>query len=261
MADDPTSTGPEESRPPEQLPEGELPAGVAEFINRILGAYVASNSPPDAEQARIWGQQFRAEFGGDYAVMASDRTYQFSILIHPPGGPREMVQSGVVPPFHRFQLPRALVSQPDPEQLFQIISNNFNKHIQRHLGEETMLFFTTLVNFVVLDQNPGLAGGASRERIIRNHVTRTEAMLRQFFKVKPQTRGRVSPWTAFELTAAVRIAAGQLAEITKNITAEKVAKRMRKLYPEKAPPSGKALLALLRRHGLAWADVLPDEKR
>ena len=251
MADDPTTTGPKvtATRPADVTPEEWQ--NLIEQATRDAQAQGADTSQAEIVAGRGYHFELRG-FTGQFQIFPSERVLMFQIIIAPPGG-FEQASEANPPIAHAFHFPRSLVGDVNPEDVFKIVINNFHKHVWRHFAVEAVHLFTDLVNFSLLDLNPGLSGPASRDRIIKNHVSRTEGELRGFFEIKPPRRGRGSPWTMLELSKAVQKAAG---EVSEPVTASKVAQRMKKLYPDKAPGKGKALLKLIERHGLKWADLV-----
>lgn len=204
------------------------------------------------KRARLWDATFDIPFEGRIGIVATDRVLEFTIIVYPDEG-----EQGISPQTpasgHGFILPRAFIQDQSPDAFFHIVAANFDKTIKDAMTAEAMLLFTDLVNFTLLHLNPAGATASRRQRIIANHLKRTEARLREFFKVKPQTRGHFSPWDVTELSTAVTEAARG---VRGRVTAEKIARRLQKSHGEKAPPSGKALLQLMRRHGLKWAQVV-----
>lgn len=257
MVDDPTTTGPKWPLPGE--PPEDWQEVVAEAVKKVAAA---GGDTSQAEVATGKGLHFELpNFTGEFQIIVTERMMMFGITVAPPGGMEKASESNP-PTQHAFHFPRALLGDVDPEELFGIIAHNFKSHIWQRFAVEAVLFFTTLSNFTLLNMNPGLSGAGSRDRIIKNHAAHSEAALRQFFNnVQPPRRGRASPWTVLELSTAVRKAVEQMAaeHIPPPFTAAKVAVRMQKLYPEKAPPSGKGLLKLVKRHGLKWADLVPGD--
>jgi hypothetical protein len=160
---------------------------------------------------------------------------------------------------HIFQLPRSFFGDTPLKEIHRIVAGNFEKLIDGILEIETALFFTTVINFTLDHFNPALMGGSnSRQRIIEHHRAKTEEMLRRIFNTPLQKRGRFSPWTVLELNMAVTEA---VSETIGKITADKVAHRLRNKHGEKAPPTGKALLLLVKRHGLKWQQIIEQAEK
>jgi hypothetical protein len=207
----------------------------------------------DLELAEIKGLNFESRFKGTFEVATSQSWLQCKITIVRP--------DPLLNVHHGFQLPRALLAGKDPAEFFEFIVKNFQAAIDDTLAYETVLLFTDIVNFALLDAHAASGRGGSaqnRNRVIVNHTKKTEERLRAFFRTPEQKRGRFSPWNLVELTIAVTTAAAQ---VTGRVTADKVARRLQKAHGDIAPPTGKALLQLVARHGLKWEQILEQAKK
>lgn len=91
------------------------------------------------------------------------------------------------------------------------------------------------------------------EEVIQNHLKQIEYYLRSLLEAK---RGKRSKWTGVELERAVRRALIPLPARERKL--DKVAEKLREIYPDRAPVSGEALGALLKRFKLSWREIKTD---
>jgi hypothetical protein len=92
------------------------------------------------------------------------------------------------------------------------------------------------------------------EEVIQDHLKRIEYYLRSLLEAPK--RGKRSKWTARELERAVRRAVLSLPVPERKL--DKVAEKLREIYPDRAPVSGEALGALLKRFKLSWRKIKTD---
>jgi hypothetical protein len=191
---------------------------------------------------------------GVYHVEVTDDVLRFTISVEPSGSGLERKEVAS----RSFELPRDQLGSAPLSRLCERVDNNLQPHLEHVLADVAAQHFADVVNHTLLRLNPPLNTPARRQQIISDSLTKTEQRLRVFFGVP--RRGRLSPWTSHDLRIAVLIAAHQvqISQPSGRLTAAKVAKRIRKTHGKKAPPSGKALLQLIQRHGLKWADLLPE---
>jgi hypothetical protein len=92
------------------------------------------------------------------------------------------------------------------------------------------------------------------EEVIKDHLKQIEYYLRSLLEATK--RGKRSRWTSKELERAVRRALIGLP--TRERKLDKVAEKLREIYPDRAPVSGEALGVLLKRFKLSWRKMKTD---
>jgi len=149
---------------------------------------------------------------------------------------------------------------PDDElrdEWIETTKRNFYRLFTLCLTDEASLFLGDVGNFYLVKM--GLDRATNRE-LYDMHMKATEKRLRSFFGMRG--KGRRSRWTKVELAREVTATLRGLLPRQRTLagTATKLKEKFKtREDADKIPPNGEALRQLLKRFGLDWDSLQPDD--
>lgn len=120
----------------------------------------------------------------------------------------------------------------------------FNNAIQDSVIQALQLSFYDALGLALIEH--GLAPFGKKE-VLRDHIAIVDKTLRARFGLAP---GRPAQWTATELARAISEAMSSLPPARH--TYDKVAEKLQKKFPDKAPKTGESLRKTVKLLGISW---------